>query len=483
MKITMLTNQKGPRISKYIYGQFAEHLGRGIYGGLWVGEDSSIPNKNGIRTDVVNALKAINVPVVRWPGGCFADEYHWKDGVGEASKRKTIVNTNWGGVTETNRFGTHEYFELCSQLACDTYINGNVGSGTVQEMQEWVEYMTMPGESPMASWRRKNGREDPWQVTFLGIGNENWGCGGNMRPEYYADLYRRYQTFVRKYGEQRISKIACGANSGNYQWTRVLMERAAHFMDGISLHYYTVPSGEWHDKGNATGFTEDEWKTTIKRAKRMDELISRHAKIMDQYDPEKKVGMIVDEWGSWYNVEKGTNPGFLFQQNTIRDAMVAAVTLTIFHQHADRVRMANIAQMVNVLQAMLLTEGDQMVKTPTYYVFDLYKAHQDGELIGTYSDPSSDTISYTASKKGETLTLSICNYDLSRTEKIALTQVGNAYHPLQGEYIAAETRDAHNTFDHPNVVIKKKFTGYKMQENTVTVIAPPMSVITLTFGK
>lgn len=358
MQVNLLLDKQGPTISKYIYGQFAEHLGRCIYEGVWVGKDSDIPNVNGIRKDVVEALKNIQVPVVRWPGGCFGDEYHWKDGIGPSEKRSTIVNTHWGGVTENNHFGTHEFFELIRQLECEAYINGNVGSGTVQEMQEWVEYMTMNGESPMANLRRDNGQEEAWKVEFFGVGNESWGCGGNMRPEYYADLYRRYQTYVRKYGEHTIYKIACGPNVDDYNWTEVLMRNAANYMDGLSLHHYSIPTRVWQDKGNALNFPEEQWYSVLEHAQYMDELITKHSTIMDKYDPEKRVGLIVDEWGSWYNVEPGTNLGFLYQQNTIRDAMLAAITLNIFHKHADRVHMANIAQMVNVLQAMLLTEGE-----------------------------------------------------------------------------------------------------------------------------
>ncbi|WP_373758386.1 alpha-N-arabinofuranosidase, partial [Jeotgalibaca porci] len=285
MNIQVLNNKNGPTISKYIYGHFAEHLGRCIYEGLYVGEESSIPNVNGMRIDVVEALKNIDIPVLRWPGGCFADEYHWKDGIGPKENRKKIVNTHWGGVTENNHFGTHEFFELTKQLGCEAYINGNVGSGTVQEMQEWVEYMTMDGESPMSALRKANGREDSWKVKFFGVGNESWGCGGNMRPEYYADLYRRYQTYVRQYGSDRIYKIACGPNIDDYHWMEEVMKIAGPWMDGISLHHYAL-TGAWEDKGPALNFKEEHWWSLISSAYKMDELIAKHSTIMDKYDPE-----------------------------------------------------------------------------------------------------------------------------------------------------------------------------------------------------
>ncbi|UVF02931.1 alpha-N-arabinofuranosidase [Streptococcus equinus] len=475
MKIT-LTKEKGPKISKYIYGHFAEHLGRCIYEGIYVGEDSSIPNVNGMRTDVVEALKNIKIPVLRWPGGCFADEYHWKDGIGPKENRKKIVNTNWGGVTENNHFGTHEYFELLRQLGCEAYINGNVGSGTVQEMQEWIEYMTMDGESPMAKLRRENGHDDSWKVKFFGVGNESWGCGGNMRPDYYADVYRRYQTFVRQYGKDKIYKIACGPNIDDYNWMDRVMSIAAPFMDGISLHHYAL-TGAWEDKGPALGFEESQWWSLLKSAKKMDELITKHSTIMDKYDPEKRVGLIVDEWGSWLAVEPGTNPGFLYQQNTIRDAMVAALTLNIFHKHADRVHMANIAQTVNVLQAMILTEGDKMVKTPSYHVFDLYKVHQDADVVASYGDES-DTLSYTVSKKDGMISISLCNYSLTDTQTLGVAgELGDTI--AEARYITADKMDEHNDFEHPENITIKDFDGAKLVDGQLSITIPPMSVATI----
>ena len=341
-KLFINERNKMGHINPEIYGHFSEHLGRCIYEGLYVGENSDIPNVNGMRKDVVEALKEMQIPVLRWPGGCFADEYHWKDGIGPKEERKKMINTHWGGVVEDNSFGTHEFFELCEQLGCKTYVNGNVGSGTVQEMSEWVEYITFDGVSPMADLRKKNGHEKPWKIDYFGIGNENWGCGGNMTPEYYANLYRRYQTYVRQYhADKPVKKVCGGANGDEYYWTKKVMDTcfempqppAAHgYMDGLSLHYYVVP-GVWEHKGSATRFDENDWYKTLKKAVFMKELVERHGAIMDQYDPHKEIGMIVDEWGCWFDVEPGTNPGFLYQQNTMRDALVAGVTLNIFNKH------------------------------------------------------------------------------------------------------------------------------------------------------
>jgi len=479
MKAKILNSKSKSVVSKHIYGHFAEHLGRCIYEGFWVGEESQIPNHKGIRLDVVNALKELKIPVLRWPGGCFADEYHWKDGIGPQKERKKIVNTHWGGVVENNHFGTHEFFDLCELLGCDAYVNGNVGSGTVQEMQEWVEYMTFDGESPMANERKQNGREQPWKVKFFGVGNESWGCGGNMRPEYYADLYRRYQTYVRSYqADAPIYKIACGPNVDDYHWTEVLMRNAGSFIDGLTLHHYALASN-WENKRPATKFPKEEWFSLIESAQKMDEFITKHSEIMDKYDPEKKVNLIVDEWGSWLAVEPGTNPGFLYQQNTIRDAMVAAVTLHIFHKHCARVSMANIAQTVNVLQAMILTEEQNMLKTPTYHVFEMFKAHQEGELLELAIENELPHLSLSATRKNEMITLSLCNYSLEDTKRVAYTLEEGVFTKIEAFGLIGDQMDAHNTFTRPEQVRKTKFTDFTIEDNQLIVNMPPMSVVTL----
>lgn len=495
-KLVINTNQKVSKINKEIYGHFSEHLGRCIYEGIYVGEDSPIENINGMRTDVVEALKEIKVPVLRWPGGCFADEYHWMDGIGPKAGRKKIVNTHWGGVVEDNSFGTHEFFELCRQLGCKTYINGNLGSGTVREMSEWVEYMTFEGISPMAELRAKNGHKDPWKVDFFGVGNENWGCGGNMNPEYYANEYRRYQTYVRNYqSEHPIEKICGGANVDDYEWTQEVLSTcfrhshpAAHgFMNGLSLHYYVHPEG-WEIKGSATDFDEKVWYKTLSKALYMEELVVCHGKIMDTYDPKKEIGMIVDEWGTWFTVEPGTNPGFLYQQNTMRDALVAGITLNIFNKHSDRVKMANLAQMVNVLQAVLLTEGERMIKTPTYHVFDMYKYHQDAMLVDSsietetigieeeYQVPNL-TESVSVDEKG-LVHITVTNLSPDKDYEVETILVEQKAKKVCGE-IVTEEMHAMNTFENDRKVEKKIYDKAEITKKGLKFVIPACSVLHL----
>ena len=473
------------RINKEIYGHFSEHLGRCIYNGIYVGEDSPIPNIKGMRTDVVEALKQIRIPVLRWPGGCFADDYHWMDGIGEKSKRKKMINNHWGGVTEDNSFGTHEFMDLCEILGCEPYIAGNLGSGTVKEMSDWIEYMTSDNVSPMADLRRSNGREKPWKLKYFGIGNESWGCGGNMRPEYYADLYRHYQTYCRNYSGNELYKVACGPNSNDYNWTDKLLESVKPWhTKAISLHYYTVPSGNWEKKGSATEFDSGEYEETIRKTLYMEELITKHSEIMSRHDPKHEIGLIVDEWGTWYDVEPGTNSGFLYQQNTMRDAIVASVNLNIFNNHSDRVVMANIAQCVNVLQSVILTEGERMVKTPTYHVFDMYKEHQDAMLADSFIDDKSGLpdISQSVSVKDGKMHITISNASLTEEKEINAEISGFDFNKVSAE-ILTEDVHAHNTFDIPNKVETKTFTDVKMSENTLKFTLPPCSVVAIEIKK
>ena len=486
-KMILNADQGEHLISKHIYGHFSEHLGHCIYGGFWVGENSSIPNTRGIRNDVVKALRDISIPNLRWPGGCFADEYHWMDGIGPRDQRPKMVNTHWGGVVEDNSFGTHEFLDLCEQLGCEPYICGNVGSGTVEEMSKWVEYISFDGESPMANLRRQNGRDKPWKVQFWGVGNENWGCGGNMTAEFYADQYRRYATYCRNYGDNRLYKIAGGPNAEDYHWTETLMKQVGNRMQGLSVHYYTVPR-TWGNKGSATQFDEAEYFTTIEKTLRMDELISRHSTIMDRYDPAKRIALIPDEWGTWYNVEPGTNPGFLFQQNTMRDAIVAGINLNIFNRHCERVKIANIAQTVNVLQAVILTDKEKIALTPTYWVFYLYKVHHDATMLpvrltGNKYEVNGrriDAVSVSASKDASgKIHISLVNCDPNNEQPVECDLGKVIVKNISGKILTSAKINDHNTFDAPNTVTVKDFKGAKTDRGTLFIQLPSKSVVML----
>ncbi len=473
-------------ISRHIYGHFSEHLGHCIYGGYWVGENTDIPNTRGIRNDVVEALKKTQIPNLRWPGGCFADEYHWMDGIGPRENRPKMVNTHWGGVTEDNSFGTHEFLDLCEQLGAEPYICGNVGSGSVEEMSKWVEYINFDGVSPMADLRRKNGRDKPWTVKFWGVGNENWGCGGNMTPEFYSDQYRRYATYTRNYGANRLMKIAGGASSTDYNWTETLMRDVPNsMMWGISLHYYTT---NWEKKGSATNFGEKEYFETLERCLNVETALDRHINIMDKYDPEKRVALVVDEWGTWWDVEPGTNPGFLFQQSTLRDAMVAGLSLNYFNQRCERIKMANIAQTVNVLQSLILTDGKKMLLTPTYHVFEMYKVHHDATLLpihincGTYAMEGRElpSLSASASKdKNGIVHISLVNIDPAKDVKLMIDLRGGDYSNVTGRILTAPEMNTHNTFEKPEEVKPAEFTAVKIKKNIVSLDMPSKSIIVL----
>ena len=481
-------DQTGPTIEPEIYGQFSEHLGRGIYEGIWVGADSAIPNTRGFRNDVIAALRKIHVPVVRWPGGCFADEYHWRQGIGPRAQRATRVNSNWGGVEESNAFGTQEYFDFLGLIGARSYVTMNVGTGTPQDLADWVEYISSPSHSTLAQERRTNGRDAPWKLDYIGVGNESWGCGGNMRPEYYADMLRHYSTFIRLPEGSAATRVAVGPNADDYHWTEVLMANAAGSFDALALHYYTLPSGDWVHKGSATDFTESDWFKTLAATLRMDELLTKHEAIMDRFDPARRVALDVDEWGLWHDVEPGTNPGFLYQQNTLRDALAAALNLNIFHRHAARVRMANIAQMVNVLQAMVLTQGDKLVLTPTYHVYDMYQVFQGAKLLPLeldapqyvhdgHSIPSMDASA--ARDAAGVIHIAIVNLDPGHAATLTVKIAGRQPRGVSGRLLTAPAMNAFNSFGAPAVVQPVAFGGAVVHGDVLTITLPAKSVVVL----
>ncbi len=489
IKVKAKATPDAPTISRHIYGHFAEHLGRCIYDGFYVGEDSNIPNKEGVRLDVVEALKEMKIPNLRWPGGCFADTYHWEDGIGPKKDRPSMLNIWWGNVKEDNSFGTHEFLNMCELLETEPYLSANVGSGTSQEFADWIKYTTHPaGSSPMPELRAKNGRSEPWKVKFWGIGNEAWGCGGNMRPAYYADVYRRFATFSTNWNNaDGLVRIASGASSSDYNWTEVLMKNIPkNLIEAIALHHYSVI--DWGAKGSAKDFTEAQYFTIMQRALMMEELIQKHVAIMDKYDPDKKVDLYVDEWGGWYEVEPGTNGAFLYQQNTMRDAMLAATTLNIFNNHADRVKMANIAQAINVLQAVILTNEEKLLLTPTYHIFKMYNVHHDAQLIPLafesplyiYNNKVLPAVSASASRdKVGNVHFSLVNIDSKKSQAIEIDVAALNLESVTGEILTSDKLQDHNTFENPNKVQTKKFDAAVLANGMLRLDIPPFSVIVL----
>jgi len=468
-----------------IYGQFAEHLGSCIYGGIWVGPKSDIPNTDGYRNDVLEALRALEVPVIRWPGGCFADYYHWMDGIGPYNERPRMVNSSWGGTVEDNSFGTHEFFNFCELVGCEPYLSANVGSGTVKEMSQWIEYITAEN-GPMAELRKKNGRQEPWHLKYVGVGNESWGCGGQMTPEFYSDQYRRYGEYARTAAPTPLYKVGSGASDYDLNWTEVLMQNVGKKMNGLSLHFYTC---DWNDKGKALQFDENKYYWTLFKSHDIDMLLKQHIAIMDKYDPEGDVDLLLDEWGGWWEVEEGTNPGHLFQQNTMRDAMLASTSLDIFHKYTKRLKMTNIAQMINVLQAMILTNGPKMVLTPTYHVFNMYKVHKNSTYIPveittpsiTCGDYTVDAVSVTASKNAEGfLNVSLTNVDFKSPQKITVN-LGEVKGTPKAQILCAAEPNAHNDFDHPDAVHPVDFTDFTVENGVLTVTLPAVSTATVIF--
>ncbi|MCU4674063.1 alpha-N-arabinofuranosidase [Catenovulum sp. 2E275] len=488
ISINIDTNQTGSKINKNIYGQFTEHLGRGIYEGIWVGTDSDIPNTKGYRNDVLNALKSLKVPVMRWPGGCFADEYHWRDGIGERNKRPVRVNSNWGGVEESNQFGTHEFFELAEMIGSETYLNVNLGTGTAQEMAQWLEYMTSTNNSSLAQERRANGRDEPFKIDYLTIGNEAWGCGGNMTPEFYSHLYNQYATFAKTYNGTQPVFVASGGTGDDTSWTDVLSKNKKAKMDAISFHYYTLPTNDWSVKGKAINFPESEWHSTMINTLKMEKFIQDNIAVLDKNDPEGEIGFYVDEWGAWYDVEADHNPGFLYQQNTIRDAVIAATNLNIFHRYAERVQMTNIAQMINVLQAMILTDKEKMLLTPTYHTFKMYVPFQDATHIPvqteqmayeSFEGESYPVVSASAAKAldGKTY-IALVNLSASDEAEVKINLQGEKAKLAKGQLLTSPKMNTFNSFDNPERVKPVK-VEHKVKSGQLNVKLPAHSVMVI----
>jgi len=497
--VTVNADKKIATINPNIYGHFAEHLGGCIYEGIWVGPDSDIPNVRGIRKDVVQALKKIKPPVIRWPGGCFADSYHWRDGIGPCDQRPKTVNVHWGRVIENNHFGTHEFFDFCEQVGTAPMIAANVGSGTPQELKDWLEYLNFNGDSTLANLRAQNGHPEPFNLRYLCIGNENWGCGGSMDPSQYARLYRLFSEYCHFPPKEGFYRIASGPSDDNYTWTKDFFEeisgRRANGrnrigrIEAFDMHYYTGAKSY----GTATEYTTDQFYGLLAKCMHVEELIDKHWQIMAEYDPGHSVKLGVCEWGTWHQAMPGTNRKFLRQQNAVRDALVAALTLNIFNQNCDKIGMANIAQTINVLQCMILTKGPRMITTPTYHVFEMYAPHQGADAL--QCDVTTSQIHFTdrnntqntipnvtasCSRKADTITLSLVNTHASKEAVVAIN-FQNLENARLKSWRTLATADihAHNTFQNPNAV---KPTAVALPASPMpTVTLPPASVNILTY--
>jgi alpha-N-arabinofuranosidase len=502
-RITIHADRPGAVINPNIYGQFVEHLGRGVYEGIWVGPDSSIPNTRGIRNDVVAALRKVRIPLVRWPGGCFAELYHWRDAIGPRAQRPAGVNTAWGDEPESNHFGTHEFMDFIEQIGAQAFISVNVASGTPGEAQAWMQYLTGPASSGPGQERARNGRTEPWKVPFIGIGNETWGCGGNMTADFYSDVYRQFASVLKPYG----TLIASDANSDDYAWTETFLKRALYRhgpdtatqlayiskqrqIDMISVHFYTFSGNDWGKKSPAVGFTEQDWARSMERTWKTDEMLARHSQILDRHDPKGEVGIAFSEWGAWWATDKN-RPSNLFQANTLRDAVIAGLTLNIFHNHAARVRMANIAQMANVLQSLILTDKDRLLLTPTYHVFDLYQDHQGATLLPTevaapdyaLQGVRVPSLSVSASRAANgALTVSVVNLDPLRASNIEIATVGREIRAATGRVITAASMDARPEFGKADPLRPAQLGRLSVRRNVTSLVAPAKSVIVLTLG-
>jgi alpha-N-arabinofuranosidase len=482
-RITVSIDEPIATINPNIYGHFAEHLGSCIYEGIWVGEDSLIPNVGGIRTDVVEAMKKIRPSIIRWPGGCFADDYHWADGVGPRENRPRRVNIWWGEALEGNAFGTHEFVRFCRMVGATPYLCGNVGSGSPRELRDWVEYCNFAGDSTLAQQRAADGSPEPLDIRYWSVGNENWGCGGSFCPEDYAAEYKRFVTFLHDFSGTPLFLIACGPAGNDAEWTRRFFTKLGQRrrIHGFAAHYYCGTAG------TATEYDDTQWYRLIRRSLEMEPLILQQRAIMDGFDPERKIGLICDEWGTWHPPTPGHNPRHLWQQNTLRDALVAAATLDIFNRHADKIIMGNIAQTINVLQAMILTDGPRMLTTPTYHVYDMYQSHQGGESVRTSFE--TDEITFTsdgieqrlfglngsASLKDGILTLSVVNPHASQPTEATVRLRGGAATTASVTTLASEDLRAHNTFDQPNALVPQT-RALRLDADNWSYTFPPASV-------
>jgi alpha-N-arabinofuranosidase len=461
------------------HGQFAEHLGSCVYGGLWVGKNSSIPNINGYRQQAVEYLRELGVPVLRWPGGCFADDYHWRDGIGPAEKRPKRVNIHWGGYVEDNSFGTHEFMGLCKLIGAEPYLAGNVGSGSPHELGDWIEYCNYPSGSTLSDERAANGSPQAFGVRLWGVGNESWGCGGLMTPEEYSNEFRRFSVYIREFGGVKPFRVACGPNRNDVRWSRGVMDGFRRAVpEGFSMHYYE------NGKDQATNFTPQNMDEQLSEFSKLEQAIIQQRALLDSYPGGSNVGLIVDEWGVWDRIpeEDEAKYGRLWQQSTMRSALGAALGLNIFNRQADKLYMCNIAQVMNVLQSVLLTDGPKgrhCIRTSTYYAFDLFKPHRSKTAVKVETSGSSPRdLSVSASKGPGQLVVTFVNPRPDRDIQAACSLQGTRAAGGSARILQDPDWNAANTFDNPNRLVPKTHPA-TVEGTSLKVDLPRLSVVTV----
>ncbi len=469
-RVEIRTAEEIGRIRPELHGQFAEHLGSCIYGGLWLGKD--------YRRQAVDYLRALEIPVLRWPGGCFADDYHWRDGIGPAAKRPKSVNLHWGKYVEDNSFGTHEFIRLCRLIRTEPYLAGNVGTGTPQELRDWMEYCNHPAGSSLSDERAANGSPEPFGVRYWGVGNENWGCGGQMTPEEYAAHYRRFSTFLRGFGDARPFLIACGPSRNDLDWSRRFLDamgRRLGQIQGFAMHFYS------RGRDYATQFTVDAMQEQLSSFAGLEKAILDQRALLDKYDPKRNVGLMVDEWGVWDRMvpEEEKRYGRLWQQITMRSAVAAALGLNVFHRQADKLIMGNLAQMVNVLHALLLTEGDRTVRTSTYYVWELMKPHRGKTAVRVENpDTAPLGLSVSASRQEKELVLTFVNPKHDAAVTVNCTLAGSTAAGGSARILHHQDLNACNTFDQPDRIVPRPHP-VSATGSAIRLELPPLSVATV----
>ena len=500
-------------VSPDIYGHFTENLSGVVYDGIWVGKNSSIPNEDGIRKELITEMRKINPPVVRFPGGCFADSYDWRDGIGPEDKRPR--RTNFWADSESpsapadhrydpNQFGTNEFVHFCKLLGSQPYLAANLRSLPAEQFYRWVEYCNSPaGSTALADERAAAGYAQPFDVRFWGVGNEAWGCGGNFTAAEYAAEFRRYTTWVPRYG-QTLSFIGSGPNVDDWEWTRGFFEEIVRkgrwqirSVYGWALHHYAwnLSRGKTQDwvqgKGDALKFEAVDWYELLSQGDRMQSLIDGHWQIMGEFDHDHSVKLVVDEWGPWYRPGGEATPGDQLEQiPTMRDAVFSAMTLDIFNRNPEKIAMANCAQLINCLNSLYVAHEDKFCVTPVGHIFEMYKAHQGGQGIRTlFSAPPVlyDRDGHTANFWGlsgsatlhdKQLVLTIVNPHVSESRETMIAIHGGAVHSAAATILANADIHAHNTFEQKDAVTPRTQTA-EVQDGGLTFVFPAASVTKL----